>query len=302
MAEPFVDTETDRTKSRWIAEAFRDFGKPKTTVRALFYFAMRRGVSDYPICGKLVGEIRICRPYVEGDGERLPKWVSRASKLGFIPEGAILDEVPGERTFLSEPSSADSTKPRTEVWINKSALNQLLLPACSKAGATLVSVSGELSGEAIENLLHRSDRTTIILCLSDLSIDSFSFCREVARRIAEANSTMQKDIRVKRIGLTPGQVKALNIPMVKGEGGTREVRRKYEQYLKPFDLSKGKMAELDALEAYYPGGLDGFVGEALSRYANASKLDKETWLLDNKLGILPAENDIDSVEQLDQPT
>jgi hypothetical protein len=302
MAEPFVDTETDRTKSRWIAETFRDFGKPKTTVRALFYFAMRRGVSDYPICGKLVGEIRICRPYVEGDGERLPKWVSRASKLGFIPEGAIIDEIPGERIFLQEPYSPDTTKPRIEVWINKSALSQLLLPACSKAGATLVSVSGEPSVEAVESLLHRSDRPTIILCLSDLSISSFSFCRDLARTIAEANSTMRKDIRLKRIGLTPGQVATLKIPMVQGGRGTREDRRRYELYLKPFDLSKKKMAELDALEAYYPGGLDGFVDEAISKYANTSKLDKETWLLDSEKVILPAENDIDSVERADQPT
>ena len=177
MTEPFVDTETDRTKSRWVAEALKDFGRPRTTVRALFYFAMRRSVSDYPICGKLVGEIRICRPYIEGDGERLPKWVSRARKLGFIPEDAILDEIPGEQVFLPETSSKDTIKPRMEVWINKSALNQLILPACTKHGATLVSVSSKPSIESVEILCQRSNRPTIIVCLSDLSISSFLFCR-----------------------------------------------------------------------------------------------------------------------------
>ncbi len=296
MAEPFVDTETDRTKSRWVADALRDFGRSKTTVRALFYFAMRREVSDYPICGKLVGEIRICRPYVEGDGERLPKWVSRAKKLGFIPEDAILEEIPGERVFLPETSSNESTELRIEVWINKSALNQLILPVCTKHGATLVSVSGKPSSGAIEGFYKRSDRPTIILCLSDLSIKSFSFCRDLARTIAEANSAEKKDMRVKRIGLTPKQVFDLKIPMVRGEQGARNERKEYETYLKPHDFSSKRMAELDALEAYYQGGLAEFVDEAISRCGDISKRDQETWLLDLRKGILPADKDIDPLK------
>ena len=296
MTEPFVDTETDRTKSRWVAKALKDFGRPRTTVRALFYFAMHRGVSDYPICGKLVGEIRICRPYTEGDGERLPKWVSRARNLGFIPEDAILDDIPGEQVFLPKTSSNDKTKPRIEVWVNKSALNQLILPACTKHGATLVSVSGKPSRIAVENLCQRSDRPTIILCLSDLSVESFSFCRDLARTIAEANYMEGKDIRVKRIGLTPKQVFDLEIPLVQGEHGAREERKMYETYIKPYDFSRKRMAELDALEAYCQGGLTKFVEEALSRYEDNSKLDEETWLLNLKKGVLPTEKDIDFVK------
>lgn len=296
MTEPFVDTETDRTKSRWVAEALTDFGRPRTTVRALFYFAMRRGVSDYPICGKLVGEIRICRPYTEGDGERLPKWVSRARKLGFIPEDAILDEIPGEQAFLPKMSSNDAIRPKIEVWVNKSALNQIILPACTKHGAALVSVSGKPSVAAVEDLCQRSDRTTVILCLSDMSIGSFSFGKNLAKDIAESNSSKGKDIRVKRIGLTPKQVLDLEIPMVRGEQGAREDRKIYEAYIKPYNLSRKRMAEIDALEAYYPGGLARFVEEAISRYEDQSKLNEETWLFDLRNCILPAETDIDSIE------
>jgi hypothetical protein len=295
MTEPFVDTETDRTKSRWVAEALKEFGRPRTTVRALFYFAMHRGISDYPICGKLVGEIRICRPYTEGDGERLPKWVSRARKLGFIPDDSILDEVPGEQVFLSSASCSDTTKARVEVWLNRSALNPLILPVCTKHGATLVSVSGEPSREAMESLCQRSDRPIIILCLSDLSIGSFLFCRNLARTIAEVNSFEGKDIRIKRIGLNPKQVYELEIPMVRGEEGAKENRKMYEMYIKPYDFSRKRMVELDALEAYYPGGLAKFVEEPLSRYEDASKVLDDTWLLDLKKGVLPAEKDIDSI-------
>ena len=46
MAEPFADTETDRTKSKWLAKAYQDFvketGRSKTTFRALFYYAITK--------------------------------------------------------------------------------------------------------------------------------------------------------------------------------------------------------------------------------------------------------------------
>jgi hypothetical protein len=142
------------------------------------------------------------------------------------------------------------------------------------------------------------DRPTIILCLSDLSVGSFSFCRDLARTIAEANYAEGKDIRVKRIGLTPKQVFDLEIPLVQGEHGAKEERKMYETYIKPYDFSRKRMAELDALEAYYPGGLAEFLEEALSRYEDDSKLDEETWLLDRKNDVLPADTDIDSIETI----
>jgi hypothetical protein len=147
MTEPFVDTETDRTKSRWLAEVYRNFvrdiGRSRTTLRAIFYYAMQRKETDYPICGWFVGEIRITRPYHESDGEKLSKWMSKARKLGFIPTDAILDEIPGEHVFLPESSQERSNS--IEVWLNKSALNPLLGPICEKHGVTLVSVNGNAS-------------------------------------------------------------------------------------------------------------------------------------------------------------
>lgn len=41
MTEAFVYTETDRTKSKWVAESYRRFvretGRSRTTLRGLFY-------------------------------------------------------------------------------------------------------------------------------------------------------------------------------------------------------------------------------------------------------------------------
>jgi hypothetical protein len=137
MTEPFVNSEVDRTKSRWVAKAYREFGKSRTTLRALFYFAMQRKESDYPICGGFVGEIRCTRPYHESDGEKLPKWAGKASRMGFIPADAILEEVPGEHVFLPAVSAAKlATKPAIEpgtchrTLAKQSALNPLLEPVC----------------------------------------------------------------------------------------------------------------------------------------------------------------------------
>jgi hypothetical protein len=277
MTEPFVDTETDRTKSKWLAKAYHDFvedtGRARTTLRALFYYALQRKASDYPICGWFVGEIRITRPYHESDGEKLPKWMNKARKLGFIPADAILDEIPGEHLFISEslPRSPFSI----EVWLNKSALNPLLYPICQNLGATLVSVNGRASKEAIEALYQRCDRPTLILCLSDLTPSSMFFCKDLATMIEESRpSGSSLDIRMKCIGLLPEQVVALKLPMVHASIDSKEDQVRYKKSLKSHALDPKKVAELDALEVYYSGGIAGFLNETLTKYACSFELDQ----------------------------
>lgn len=270
MTEAFVDTETDRTKSRWVARAYSDFvaesGRPRTTLRAFFYFALQRKASDYPICGGFVGEIRITRPYHESDGERLQKWVGRAKRLGLIPSDAILDDVSGEHVIL--PTVPRREPNSIEVWLNKSSLNQLLHPVCERHGATLVSVDGRASKEAVEALKLRCDfrgsgRSTRILCLSDLSPASAPFCEDLEARIAESGPC--GGIELKRIGLLPEQVLELKLPMVRATVGSKEERERFKRYLKPYQLDPKKMVELDALEVYYPGGISAFLDASLSQ-------------------------------------
>lgn len=265
MTEPFVDTEVDRTKSKWVAKAFREFGRSKTTLRALFYFALSRKEPDYPICGGFVGEIRCTRPYHESDGEKLPKWAGRAKKLGFIPANSILEEVPGEHVFVPAVQPDADRIAHIEVWLNKSALNALLQPVCEKHGAVLVSVSGQPSSDAVEGLFARSrGQTTIIICLSDLSSDSFSFCEDLRRTIDAKKGGSEGIIQVKHMGITPEEVLEFKIPMVPGRKSTKEKQKKYRSFLTPYGLSDKGMAELDALEVYYPGGIAGFVDKILS--------------------------------------
>ena len=296
MTEPFVNTETDRTKSKWLANTYHDFiveiGRSRTTLRALFYYALQRKVSDYPICGLFVGEIRITRLYHESDGEKLPKWMGKARKLGFIPSDAILDEIPGEHVFL--PETSQKRPYSIEVWLNKSALNPILYPICEKRGVTLVSVNGSASEDAITAFYQRCNSPTIILCLSDLSSNSAFFCQNLAIKMAESMPPGRlADTRLKCIGLKPDQVLELNIPMVKGRMDSKENLEKFKKYLKPHSLDPRKMAELDALEVYYPDGIAAFLDKSLSYYDCDFDPDNKSWLPDPRKGLPPEARDID---------
>lgn len=264
MTDPFVSCEVDRTKSRWVAKVFQEFGRPRTTLRALFYYALSRAESDYPICGGFVGEIRITRPYHECDGEKLAKWTGKAQKLGFLPANALLKEEPGEHTFL--PETRQYRTHGLEVWLNRSDFNPLLEPVCSRHGAVLVSTDGP-SQNLLQQLFRRAASQTTILCLSDLSQESFTFCGNLATAIADARPSGAPEIRVLPGALSPEQVLKWKIPMVSQRKGAREAQKEYKKYLQAYKLNHRNMAELDALEVYYPRGIAGFCDDLLAGYS-----------------------------------
>jgi hypothetical protein len=301
MRDEYVPTPVDRTKSGWVAKVLKEFGRPKTTVRALFYYAMQREDADYPICGGFVGEIRATRRYHESDGSRLAKWVDRAKLIGYIDSDAILDEQPEESEFFPGPrdKSPASTSQKKDVrhynielWLNKSTLNSLIKPVCKKIGITMVSVNGRPTEKSIKDLYARAEIPTIVLCLSDLSNNGFSFGRDLAMAIAKAGLPMQ-DIRVKRIGLSPRQVIDLDIPLISGKKVAKECQDRFKRYLKPFGLNPKKMAEIDALEVNYPGGIAGFVNEYLSKCLGTFDPEDMHWLLDLKKRVIPGNIDVD---------
>ena len=222
--------------------------------------------ADYPICGGFVGEIRITRPYHESDGEKLPKWMSKSRRLGFIPADAILEETAGEQIFLPD---IDWERPHSiEVWVAKSSLNPLLYPICQKHGIALVSVNGRASDDAIFALYQRSRHPIIILCLSDLSPSGAFFREDLATEIARARPM---DIELKCIGLKPEQVLDLKLPLVNSNINSKENHNRFKRYLKPYPIDPKKMAELDCLEVYYPEGVAGFLNECLSKYTKVNE-------------------------------
>ncbi len=264
MTDPFVSTEVDRTKSRWVAKVFLEFAKPKTTLRALFYYALSRKIPDYPICGGFVGEIRVTRLYHENDGEKLTKWSGKAQKLGILPADAILKEDEGEHIILPETEHCQTQ--RMELWLNRSAFNPLLKPVCSRHGAVLVSSSDCPSERLLQQLFDRATCQTTVLCLSDLSAEGLSFFDNLVEAIANGRPSGAPEIRVVQGGLTPEQVLLLKIPMVSQKKSTDEAEKKYKKCLKAYGLNHHKMAELDALEVYCSRGIAGFCDDLLARY------------------------------------
>jgi hypothetical protein len=253
MAEPFVETETCRTKCRWVAKVFEEFNRPRTTVRSLFYHALRRGKSDCPICGGFVGEIRVTRPFDESDASRLVKWVTLASELGYIPRDALLEEMPGIHVLTPDHRSVADA----ELWINRSALNPLIWPVCNRYGITLVSVSGARLDDALQDLRIRAeDEELCLLCMADLSPSGLSFVTTLRDALSDSG------MRVMHIAMTPEQVVRLQIPMVRAD--KKSIDKQYKEILRGAGLDGRMMAELDALEACYPGGIAGFL-ESLIR-------------------------------------
>ena len=231
-------------------------------MKGLFYYALSRKEADYPICGGFVGEIRITRPYHENDGAKLIKWADRAQKLQFLPAGALLDEEPGEH-IIQPPVAAEAG---LELWLNRSAFNPLLAPVCARHGAVLVSAE-RISSRLVQQLLDRSACRTTVLCLSDLSQKSFLFCHSLGAALAQARSRESPEITVHRAGLNPEQVLQWKVPMLSQEKGSKDALKEYRRYLQPYGLDHKKMAELDALEAYYPRGIAGFCDDLLANVA-----------------------------------
>jgi len=273
-----IEASVDRTKAMWVAGVYREFGRPKTTVPALYYFALGRKVADYPICGGFVGEIRAMRRYHETDCPKLEKWVERAKLFGHLKGDVILEPLEGEFIPQEAGSEAeDDVEEKTtkvEIWLTRPALAPLVLPVCQKRGVGLVSVEGRPTVEMAERLIVRArsgGRQTLVLCLSDLSPAGLSFCRDLASLIREKRLSSSGDdgpeLRVERIALSPQQVLDLGIPTIPGKAGLKEEKKLYRQQVKPYGLDPERIAELDAIEAYHPGGIAGFVDGVLARLA-----------------------------------
>ncbi len=278
-----IETSLDRTKAMWVAGVYREFGKAKTTVPALYYFALGRKVADYPICGGFVGEIRAMRRYHETDCPKLEKVVGRAKLFGPLRGDAILEPLEGE--FIPPEGRAEAEteagagvetktggreRPRIELVLSRPALAPLVLPVCRKWGVGLVSVEGGPTAEMAERLIGRagsSRRPTLVLCLSDLSPEGVAFFWDLASLKRDLGVGGGPDIRAERIGLSPRQVRDLAIPMIPRRAGLKEEGKRYKLYVKPQGLNPERIAELDALEAYHPGGVAGFVDEVLARLA-----------------------------------
>jgi hypothetical protein len=118
----------------------------------------------------------------------------------------------------------------------------------------------------LQELFRRANLPTTILTITDLSREGFCWSQNLAAAIAEARSTNTAEIAVLHAALMPQQVIDLKMPMVSQKKGTSAEQKEYKKYLKPHGLNDHKIAELDALEVYYPGGLAAFADHILTTH------------------------------------
>lgn len=189
-------------------------------------------------------------------------WVQQA-------DSALLDYQPCDYSFpdlprldLAEPTIAEPYA--IELWIEKSTMNDILLPLAERLRVGLVTGLGELSVTACHALASRvreHRRRTRILYISDHDPAGDGMPVSVARKIEFFlnRSGDDLDIRLIPIALTWDQVDEHDLPRMP----IKESDRRRAQ----FEERHGEGAvELDALEALHPGTLARIVRDAVDVY------------------------------------
>lgn len=155
-----------------------------------------------------------------------------------------------------------------ELWIEKSTMNDVLLPICRELGVNLVPAVGFQSITGVRDLLRRvgrGNRAARVFYISDYDPAGSFMAQAVARQIEYwlPNYAPGADVKLEPLVMTREQVEAYQLPRTpikpgKGRGDLR---------VAGFEAKHGQGAtELDALEGLYPGELARLVRAAVLPY------------------------------------
>lgn len=155
-----------------------------------------------------------------------------------------------------------------EVWIEKTTMDDVLIPLCASLDVNLVRFGGFGSEIAMAKLLQRVNRhgkPARILYISDFDPAGDAMHVAIARNIEFYRPTLApgSDIALQRIMLTREQIDRYELPRVPiKETDVRKAK---------FEAVNGAGAvELDALEALYPGEMRTIVRAAIEPYIDPS--------------------------------
>jgi hypothetical protein len=225
------------------AATFRDRRAPEPIV----FFPVDSG-------GNAILEVDDNGPLVERAGEPL---------IILEPHEYRFPELPN--VSFSAPEIAEPFA--IEVWVEKSTINDILLPLAQTYGVTLVTGLGELSLTqclALVGRVRAHQRPTRILYISDHDPAGDGMPVSVARKIEFLTQDDDLDIKLFPLLLTAAQVAEFDLPRVP---------------IKDSDARRGKFqerhgeggVELDALEALHPGALGRIVRDAILLYRNPTR-------------------------------
>lgn len=152
-----------------------------------------------------------------------------------------------------------------EIWCEKSTMNDVLEPICSRYAINLCTFQGEASITSVNDLVDRieqADRPCRIFYISDFDPAGNSMSKAVARKLEwllAQRGLDGADVRLQSVALTPAQVVQYKLPRTPIK--STEVRGAN------FEEAFGEGAvELDALQAIHPGALASIVTKAVLPY------------------------------------
>lgn len=180
----------------------------------------------------------------------------------------------------------DSLQPyHLEVWVEKSTMDDVLVPLCAAYGVNLVTGLGFMSITSVIDLLKRineAQKPCRLFYISDFDPAGDDMPTAVARQIEYWLDTYvpSADIKLKPLVLTREQVERYQLPRTPVKDSDRRKANFEERY------GEGAV-ELDALEALLPGELASIVTENILQFR------------DNRLEAKIAEAKVQAQKRLD---
>jgi hypothetical protein len=154
-----------------------------------------------------------------------------------------------------------------EVWIEKTSMNDVLVPVCRRYGVDFVPLAGEASFTYCVDLVSRARRRNVptrVLVISDYDPAGQSIPVAIARKAEHRIYTegLDVDLQIRHIALTAEQVAQYNLPRIP----INDLRRSAA-----FEERHGEGGvELDALEALFPGTLRDIAIAEIKRYRDSA--------------------------------
>jgi hypothetical protein len=307
-ADPFFcGTDRHRQYGEWFAKMFSDYRRPGTPHLRQLHYQMVSADPRPTLPDGQTYQNTVKHSNAMGDASRYARHLGLVDPAAFtdrrnppphlyadygLPPGhcdqphvRFVDELPrwrlprvevtGDTTFslpaVQAPGYSYSLRDQPvhlELWIEKSTMNDVLIPICERHGVNLVTGVGFQSISGVVQMLQRldclpDDRPTRIGYISDFDPAGDCMPSAVAR---EAEFYLDKfaagrDVKLTPVALTKDQVgeEGYNLPTIPIKDS--DARKDN------FEDRRGEGAvELDALEALHPGELTRLVEEFIAPY------------------------------------
>lgn len=197
--------------------------------------------------------------------EVCPRFDTTIPDWNILPE-AVDIELPSLAVEGYEYSSNDQEY-HVEIWIEKSTVDDIVLPIGKQYGVNVATSLGFQSITSVLQLLQRvkwSGKPGIVLFISDFDAAGDFMPRSVARQIEFWQKDYGVDIRLEPIVLTREQVVEYNLPTAP----MKDTDKRKEGFMDRREVDGA--VELDALEALHPGVLDQTIRAELDKYIDLS--------------------------------